>query len=169
MNALEHAKQFLLHELKNGPVAAATIKSKIEEMNAQAVQTNQLPLFNYRTVERAKVELSVISRPINSQWYWALPHFDGNTPLPIASVTDVMFERMKQDAKWGQQNHTDEWWLAIAGEEFGELAQAILHDKFGGKVAGTTRAELVQLAAVTLAWIECIDRREGAPDASNND
>lgn len=33
------------------------------------------------------------------------------------------------------------------------------HDCFGGKSAGTTRKELVQLAAVALAWIQAIDRR----------
>ena len=51
-------------------------------------------------------------------------------------------------------------WSAILGEEAGEVAQAALHDEFGGKAAGTVRAELVQLAAVGLAWIACIDRRK---------
>lgn len=77
--------------------------------------------------------------------------------MPIVDVSD---ERLAQNAKWGQQNHSDEWWLAILGEEFGETSQAILHDRFGGKAAGTVRAELVQLAAVAMAWIECIDRRD---------
>lgn len=76
--------------------------------------------------------------------------------MPIIDVSD---ERLAQDARWGQQNHSDEWWLAILGEEFGEVSQAILHDRFGGKASGTTRKELVQLAAVAMAWIECIDRR----------
>lgn len=70
-----------------------------------------------------------------------------------------MDERAKQDRVWGEQNHTDIWWAAILGEEFGEVSQAILHDEFGGKAAGTVCTELVQLAAVALAWIECIDRR----------
>lgn len=82
-----------------------------------------------------------------------------SSKTPRGAATDVFYERSRQDAKWGEQNHADVWWSAILGEEFGEVSQAILHDEFGGKAAGTTRAELVQLAAVALAWIECIDRR----------
>jgi len=78
----------------------------------------------------------------------------------LTKVLDrIVQERGYQDAKWGEQNHTDEWWLAILGEEYGEVAQAILHDEFGGNHAGTLRAEMVQLAAVAIAWLECMDRR----------
>ncbi len=75
-------------------------------------------------------------------------------------LIDIQTERLRQDRKWGEQNHDDVWWVAILGEEFGEAAQAVLHDAFGGKAAGTLRAELVQLVAVGVAWIECIDRRK---------
>ena len=27
-------------------------------------------------------------------------------------------ERIRQDEKWGQKNHTPEFWLAILGEEY---------------------------------------------------
>jgi NTP pyrophosphatase (non-canonical NTP hydrolase) len=73
-------------------------------------------------------------------------------------ISDLVAECAKQDAKWGQQNHDDYRWNAIAGEEVGEVAQAILHTEFGGKAAGTVRTELVQLGAVILQWIACIDR-----------
>ena len=76
------------------------------------------------------------------------------------ALDDVLDERSRQNEKWGEQNHDDLYWLAVAGEEFGELAQAILHTQSGGKAAGTTRAELVQLVAVGLQWLESIDRRE---------
>ena len=72
---------------------------------------------------------------------------------------DLMNERDRQDAKWGEQNHDDMIWTAILGEEFGEACQAALHDRFGGSHAGTLRDELVHVAAVTVQWIECIDRR----------
>jgi NTP pyrophosphatase (non-canonical NTP hydrolase) len=72
---------------------------------------------------------------------------------------DIVKERRNQDKKWGEQNHDDYTWHAILTEEIGEVSQAILHDRFGGAAAGTVRAELVQVAAVALAWIECIDRR----------
>lgn len=68
-------------------------------------------------------------------------------------------ERASQDEKWGEQNHTDEWWLAILTEEVGETAQALLADRFGGATKMTTREELVQVAAVALAWLECMERR----------
>ena len=83
-----------------------------------------------------------------------------NEPIKSAALNDVMTERAKQDEKWGEQNHSDFVWCAIAGEELGEVQQAALHDQFGGAHAGTVRGELVQLAAVCLQWIECIDRKE---------
>lgn len=84
---------------------------------------------------------------------------DGRTP---GVLIDVLRERVRQDEKWGEQNHDDYRWLAVATEEVGEAAQAMLHDEFGGAHAGTLRDELVQTAAVIVAWIECIDRREGS-------
>jgi NTP pyrophosphatase (non-canonical NTP hydrolase) len=75
-------------------------------------------------------------------------------------LDEIHIERTAQDDKWGKQNHDDYRYLAILGEEFGEVAQAALHTEFGGKAAGTVRDELVQLAAVAVQWIECIDRRE---------
>lgn len=78
-------------------------------------------------------------------------------PKVIKTISE---ERERQDVKWGEQNHSDEWWQLILTEEVGEVSQAILHDEFGGKAAGQVKAELVQLAAVAVAWLECIERRE---------
>lgn len=74
-------------------------------------------------------------------------------------LQNVLEERKRQDSIWGQQNHEDSWWFTIIVEEIGEVAQAILHDKFGGKAAGTVYKELVQVVAVGIAWLECINRR----------
>lgn len=52
--------------------------------------------------------------------------------------------------KWGEQNHNDELWVLIAGEEFGEVCKAILENK-----ADESMAEIVQLAAVMVSWLEC--------------
>lgn len=88
------------------------------------------------------------------------------TPQDFAFAS-IITERMAQDAKWGEQNHSMEWWLAILMEEVGELAQAILETHFdknpehltkGGIV--NIRREAVQSAAVTMAMIECIDRND---------
>lgn len=77
-------------------------------------------------------------------------------------LNDLVEERNKQHAKFDEQNHTNEWWMLIVDEEAGEIAQAILHERFGGKAAGTVRTELVQLVAVGIAWLEAIDRRDAA-------
>lgn len=67
-------------------------------------------------------------------------------------------ERKRQDTKWGEQNHSDEIWLAILMEEIGEVAKAMLagqdaHDP------DAIKQELVQVAAVSVAWLECMKRR----------
>lgn len=74
-------------------------------------------------------------------------------------------ERERQDAKWGVQNHTSEWWLAILVEEVGELAQVILETHFDNGPAAAhlrgldkIRHEAVECAAVAKALVECIDR-----------
>jgi len=82
------------------------------------------------------------------------------------AICSVLNERKRQDKKWGVQDHTLEWWLAILMEEVGEMAEAILETHFkntrwakpekGGHK--NIRFEAVQVAAVALAMIECIDR-----------
>lgn len=100
---------------------------------------------------------------------------------------EVDDERRKQDAKWGEQNHpdyapsknlaklklvTEKWvkqaknlcelqakngelnWATILAEEFAEAM-----DELAFSSSSKLRAELIQVAAVCVAWIECIDRR----------
>lgn len=79
--------------------------------------------------------------------------------LQQAILEDVRDERARQDAKWGVQDHEDTYWLGILVEELGECARFCV-----GKQHPTNRArkrtELTQVAAVALAWLECLDRRE---------
>ncbi len=82
-----------------------------------------------------------------------------------SAITAIIQERKRQDEKWGVQNHSSEWWLAILMEEVGELAQAILETHFdnGPEVAhlrgvDNIRNEAIQCAAVAMAMIECIER-----------
>lgn len=77
----------------------------------------------------------------------------------LTVVGDVINERARQDEQWGEQNHADFPWVAILTEEVGEVAQAALHRHFGGK-ACDLRAELIQVAAVAVAFVEAIDRRQ---------
>lgn len=86
------------------------------------------------------------------------------TEKPLDGVlSEVRAERGRQDAKWGEQNHNDFVWGAILGEEVGEAQQQALWLHFE-KGEGDVRGELIQAAAVIVAWIECIDRRGGSDD-----
>lgn len=97
--------------------------------------------------------------------------------VPGAAVArEVIQERVRQEAKWGEQNHPDGTtgvygltrdfyrdlcdqkhrdgkgtWLDILFEEFYEAAAEVDPAKL--------REELIQVAAVAVAWIEAIDRR----------
>ena len=76
------------------------------------------------------------------------------------ALSDILEERARQDAKWGEQNHDPFTYLTILMEEIGELSQAALHNRFGGKHGefSHVREEAVQTAAVAVAIVECLDR-----------
>lgn len=76
-----------------------------------------------------------------------------------AAVDDILAERVQQDEKWGVQDHDPILWTAILTEEVGEFAKAAMHATFGGPDADKMREEAVQVAAVALAIIECLDRK----------
>ncbi len=80
------------------------------------------------------------------------------------AMSDVINERARQDKKWGEQNHYPPFWMGILGEEFGELCQAVNETVFdnGTNLGGyeNMRKEAVQVAAVALAFIECLDRNK---------
>ncbi|WP_061224009.1 MazG-like family protein [Leptospira weilii] len=76
-------------------------------------------------------------------------------------IQEILGEREKQDQKWGEQNHNPIEWCAILGEEVGEVNKAALeaYFKFDGKNDYIEyRKELIQVSAVALAMIECLDR-----------
>lgn len=87
---------------------------------------------------------------------------------PTQDVLDeVQLERESQDAKWGQQEHDDPLWATILGEEYGEACQAALKRMFGKQTGQNLerqthhlREELIQVAAVAVAWVERIDRAQ---------
>lgn len=84
------------------------------------------------------------------------------------ALIDVLKERDRQEHLWGEQNHTIFPWLAILQEEVGEMcheAMAIYFDKQNRQKE--LRTELVQVAAVALSMLECLDRNDGwVADAS---
>lgn len=66
---------------------------------------------------------------------------------------DVIAERLRQDEKWGEQNHKPEKWFTILLEEVGEAARAALESD-----PANYREEMVQVAAVAMAAVESFDR-----------
>ena len=86
------------------------------------------------------------------------------------TLGEVRCERIRQDRKWGPQNHPDgtgpQWatllaearaacnndnWAHILREEFYEALVETEPEKI--------KTELIQVAAVAVAWAEAIDRR----------
>jgi len=84
-------------------------------------------------------------------------------------LQDVMLERARQDSRWGEQDHPDEWFFAILVEEVGETAKAMLEAHFQADYPGAypdadpgrIQKELVEVCAVALAWLECMEHRRG--------
>lgn len=83
--------------------------------------------------------------------------YSSSTP---ESLDAVLEERERQDKKWGQQNHDPFVYGAILMEEVGELMQAALKARYEQKELGHVREEAVQVAAVALAIVECLDRQQ---------
>lgn len=71
-------------------------------------------------------------------------------------LQEVRAERERQDAKWGGtpgvDRFSDPHYAAVLGEEFGEVCKAWLERDVAG-----LREELVQVAAVAVAWVEELD------------
>lgn len=91
------------------------------------------------------------------------------------ALSDVVSERAAQDLKWGEQSHDHPTWLAILTEEVGEASEEVLNLRFPDaskrpgepyETLAALRDELVQVAAVAVAWVENIDR--GDPDVRSH-
>jgi len=80
-------------------------------------------------------------------------------------LKQVSDERISQDNTWGEQNHSNPHWLAILTEELGEVAECVCRtDVHSSAVKESAerqlRNELIQVAAVAVAWVESIDRKK---------
>jgi hypothetical protein len=102
----------------------------------------------------------------------------GPTPSTEEICLDVWDERIRQDKRWGQQNHPDGTGLvndarrADRAKEYNDQRVAdgdltfrdILIEEIYEAFAETDpvrlREELIQVAAVAVAWVEAIDRRQ---------
>lgn len=88
----------------------------------------------------------------------------GAAPLTFDIFGDITEELERQLLKWGpQDDQADTVWLTVLTEEVGESANAVLSSRPGAEYElewlHHLRTELVQVAAVAVNWIECVDRR----------
>lgn len=105
-------------------------------------------------------------------------------PAAVTVCSQVIAERARQDAKWGEQNHPDGTGggyrqreaIRLRHEcdnaaELGTVTYAhILEEEVAEALAEedpiALREELLQVAAVAVAWVEAIDRRNIKAPAS---
>ena len=114
----------------------------------------------------------------------AIKAIDTTEEIPknqMLQVLRVIHERRAQDAKWGEQNHNDYYWLGILAEESGEVAKALIegavvtrppfnapnhagdltaHFTYNKPDTADLEKELTHVAAVAIAWLEAIQRRK---------
>ncbi|MBT2727860.1 MazG-like family protein [Bacillus sp. ISL-75] len=85
--------------------------------------------------------------------------------IMIDTWLEVLKERKQQNKKWGLQRHPIGVWLAILGEEFGEVCQASQSylNLVSAKEtdANDLYKELIQVAAVASAIAEQIKEESG--------
>ncbi|MCK5601615.1 hypothetical protein KAR91_07100 [Candidatus Pacearchaeota archaeon] len=74
-----------------------------------------------------------------------------NTQQAIIKL--ILAERQHQDIKWGKPNHDPFIWQTILTEEVGEVAHEVLA---GVGHTNNLKDELIQVAAVAVAWLEVI-------------
>jgi hypothetical protein len=111
---------------------------------------------------------------------------DYYTPRLTGVLAEIYAERARQDEKWGEQNHPDgtgnldqqryaefrrKWCQDAFGAGYGTWADVLAEEVAEAEAErdpARLRAELIQVAAVAVAWAEAIDRRTAAakhPDA----
>lgn len=72
-----------------------------------------------------------------------------NKTVQLSILAEIMDERARQDAKFGQTDHDFGTWMVILTEELGEAARAHIEGEYADR-----HKELVQSAAVVLACLE---------------
>lgn len=81
-----------------------------------------------------------------------------NLELTSQLLTDVLNERQRQLAKWGEQNHGVADWILILSEEFGEAAKEANEVRFRNADPAEYRKELIETAAVCIAALDALSR-----------
>jgi hypothetical protein len=143
----------------------------------------------------AEIEAAILETPIrlgSNDWGTMLGSailarvavYMGRELGPDAGVlAEVKAERERQDAKWGEQNHNDgtgnksqqehaeqarRWCQAAFGSGYGTWSDVLAEEVAevnAERDPARLRAELIQVAAVAVAWVAAIDRRAAASAA----
>lgn len=78
-------------------------------------------------------------------------------------ITDISMEVISECTLqlkiWGMQYHDPAIWLVILGEEVGEACKAVLESRYDVTKLREYRRELIQVAAVAMSAIECLDKK----------
>lgn len=96
-------------------------------------------------------------------------------------LAEIAVERHRQDEKWGEQNHPDgtggsvmqgfateqrartQFLAGLGGVSWRDILLEEVYEAMAEEEPAKLRAELVQVAAVAVAWAEAIDRRTSTP------
>jgi len=82
----------------------------------------------------------------------------GKIRVQASIAWEIIEERAKQVEKWGEERHTFSGWVAILGEEFGEVCKEVGDTMYSCYPDSNYRHELIQVAAVAMKMIEEYDR-----------
>lgn len=100
------------------------------------------------------------------------------TPSTEAVCVEVWDERLRQDQRWGEQNHPDgtnlaedtsradrvkelnDYYVKSDTLTWRDILLEEVYEAFAESDPDRLREELVQVAAVAVAWVEAIDRRQ---------
>lgn len=104
-----------------------------------------------------------MSYPIILDWDYQ-PYIDVDTERTRAHEKHGANGNSREDARWDNAE-----WLPILTEELGEAAHELTYDAHGDMegidgIKSRLRKELVQVAAMAIAWIESIDKSEFRPN-----
>ena len=105
-----------------------------------------------------------------------LTNVTANSLVQATVISKIMFERNRQDAKWGpipRLDHDFGRWLKILMEELGEASAADLEvDFYEGEIdphfIRLVDDELTQAAAVLVSWLEHRASLKESSDACTN-
>lgn len=94
----------------------------------------------------------------------------------LGVLVEVLGERVRQDQTWGEQNHQNGTWSGHRQDAedakasnaesarlgliaWGDILAEEFYEAMSEDDDKLLRAELIQVAAVAVAWVESIDRR----------